>query len=231
MKQLQRTELLLGQEAMETLMCSHIAVFGLGGVGGFAVEAIARCGIGNIDIIDKDIVDITNLNRQIIATRSTIGQLKTEVMKKRIHDINPNIAVRAFPLFFLPDTKNQFDFTQYDYVIDAVDTVTAKLTLIEESYRHHVPIISSMGAGNKIDPTQFKVADIFQTSVDPLAKVIRRELRKRHINRLKVVYSTEKPKKIKTDKFEKIVGSVSFVPSVVGLIMAGEVIKDLTQLV
>ena len=231
MKQLQRTELLLGQEAMETLMHSHIAVFGLGGVGGFAVEAIARCGVGHIDIIDKDIVDITNLNRQIIATRSTIGQSKTEVMKYRIHDINPNITVRTFPLFFLPDTKDQFDFTQYDYVIDAVDTVTAKLTLIEESYRHHVPIISSMGAGNKIDPTQFKVADIFQTSVDPLAKVIRRELRKRHINRLKVVYSKEKPQKIKTDKFEKIVGSVSFVPSVVGLIMAGEVIKDLTQLV
>ncbi|MGI6556589.1 MAG: tRNA threonylcarbamoyladenosine dehydratase [Pseudoramibacter sp.] len=227
MNQLQRTELLLGSEAMETLRNSHVAVFGLGGVGGFAVEAIARCGVGHIDIIDKDTVDITNLNRQIIATRSTIGQLKTQIMKDRIYDINPHISVKAFPLFFLPDTKNQFDFTQYDYVIDAVDTVTAKLTLIEESYRHHVPIISSMGAGNKLDPTQFKVADIFQTSVDPLAKVIRHELRKRHIDQLKVVYSTEKPQKIKTDKFEKIVGSVSFVPSVAGLIMAGEVIKDL----
>lgn len=227
MNQLQRTELLLGSEAMETLRNSHVAVFGLGGVGGFAVEAIARCGVGHIDIIDKDTVDITNLNRQIIATRSTIGQLKTQIMKERIHDINPRISVKAFPIFFLPDTKNQFDFTQYDYVIDAVDTVTAKLTLIEESYHHHVPIISSMGAGNKLDPTQFKVADIFQTSVDPLAKVIRHELRKRHINQLKVVYSTEKPQKIKTDKFEKIVGSVSFVPSVAGLIMAGEVIKDL----
>ena len=167
---------------METLRNSHVAVFGLGGVGGFAVEAIARCGVGHIDIIDKDTVDITNLNRQIIATRSTIGQLKTQIMKERIHDINPHISVKAFPIFFLPDTKNQFDFTQYDYVIDAVDTVTAKLTLIEESYQHHVPIISSMGAGNKLDPTQFKVADIFQTSVDPLAKVIRHELRKRHIN-------------------------------------------------
>lgn len=227
MNQLQRTELLLGSEAMETLKNSHVAVFGLGGVGGFAVEAIARCGVGHIDIIDKDAVDITNLNRQIIATRSTIGQLKTQIMKERIHDINPHISVKAFPIFFLPDTKNQFDFTQYDYVIDAVDTVTAKLTLIEESYHHHVPIISSMGAGNKLDPTQFKVADIFQTSVDPLAKVIRHELRKRHINQLKVVYSTEKPQKIKTDKFEKIVGSVPFVPSVAGLIMAGEVIKDL----
>ena len=236
MKQLQRTELLLGQEAMETLMHSHIAVFGLGGVGGFAVEAIARCGVGHIDIIDKDIVDITNLNRQIIATRSTIGQSKTEVMKNRIHDINPNITVRTFPLFFLPDTKDQFDFTQYDYVVDAVDTVTAKLELITQAKAAGTPIICSMGAGNKLDPTRFEVADISQTSVCPLARVMRQECKKRGLTGVKVVYSKEKPvvshpstgSTTAATGGKPVPASCAFVPSVAGLIIASEVIKDLT---
>jgi tRNA A37 threonylcarbamoyladenosine dehydratase len=214
---------------MAMLQHSHVAVFGLGGVGGFAVEALARSGVGNLDIIDKDTIDETNLNRQIIATQSTIGQYKTDVMKRRIGDINPKIAVHAFPVFYLPSTKDRFDFSQYDYIVDAVDTVTAKLSLIEEAYAYGIPIISAMGAGNKLDPTKFKVADIYQTSIDPLAKIIRKELRKRDIDHLKVVYSTEKPRKIKTYTPGKVVGSVSFVPSVAGLIMAGEVIKDLTS--
>jgi tRNA A37 threonylcarbamoyladenosine dehydratase len=230
MKRLERTILLLGPQKVKRLRKSRVAVFGLGGVGGFAVEALARSGVGQFDLIDKDTIDETNINRQIIATQSTIGQYKTDVMKKRIRDINPNTVVRTFPVFYLPSTKQMFDFTQYDYIIDAVDTVTAKLTLIEEAYFHNIPIISAMGAGNKLDPTKFKVADIFQTSIDPLAKIIRKELRKRDIDHLKVVYSTERPIKIKSsDSSEKIIGSISFVPSVAGLILASEVIKDLTS--
>jgi tRNA A37 threonylcarbamoyladenosine dehydratase len=229
MNQLERTELLLGPDKMAMLQQAHVAIFGLGGVGGFAVEALARSGVGHLDIIDKDTIDETNINRQIIATRSTIGQYKADVMKRRIEDINPEIVVHAFPVFYLPSTKNKFDFSQYDYIIDAIDTITAKLSLIEEAYAHNIPIISAMGAGNKLDPTKFQVADIYQTSIDPLAKIIRKELRKRDIDHLKVVYSTEKPRKIKTDIPGKIVGSVSFVPSVAGLIIAGEVIKDLTS--
>ena len=228
-----RTGLLLGEEAMEKLNNSRVAVFGIGGVGGHTVEALVRSGVGAIDIIDNDTVSITNINRQLIATRSTVGRSKVQVMKERILDINPDCKVEAHECFYLPETKAEFDFTQYDYIVDAVDTVTAKLTLVEEAERAGVPIISSMGAGNKLEPTAFAVADIYKTSVCPLAKVMRRELKKRGIKKLKVVYSTEEaitPKGEIAEETSKrsIPGSCAFVPSVVGLIIAGEVIKGLT---
>lgn len=243
-EQFKRTEMLLGAEAMDKLAGSRVIVFGVGGVGGYVCEALARSGVGELDIVDKDMVDITNLNRQIIATRSTVGRPKTEVMAERIRDINPDCLVHEHQCFYLPDTKDQFDFSKYDYVVDAVDTVTAKLTLVEEAKAHNVPIISSMGAGNKLDPTAFRVADISKTSVDRLAKVMRRELKKRGIKDLKVVYSTEEAVKPvnSADAQEETVaeggpesggrrkdtpGSIAFIPSVVGLIIAGEVIKDL----
>lgn len=243
--QFSRTELLLGKEAMKKLVGSRVAVFGIGGVGGYTVEALVRSGIGAIDLIDDDKVCLTNINRQIIATRSSVGKYKVDVMKERILDINPNVQVNVHKCFYLPETKDQFDFSQYSYVVDAVDTVTAKIQLVMEAKEANVPIISSMGAGNKLDPTAFQVADIYKTSVCPLAKVMRRELKKRGVKKLKVVYSQEQPIQPmeenscrtncvcppgaahKCTERRAIPGSTAFVPSVVGLIIAGEVIKDL----
>ena len=228
-----RTEMLLGPEAMELLRKSRVAVFGIGGVGGFAAEALARSGVGALDLIDYDTVDETNLNRQIIATRPDIGRPKVDVMKERILSINPEAVVTIFHCFYLPETREQFDFHQYSYVIDAVDTVTAKIDIVMEAARCQVPVISSMGAGNKLDPTRFEVADIYETSVCPLARVMRRELKKRGIPRLKVVYSKETAL---TPLFQpdpdssrrSTPSSIAFVPSVAGLILGGEVIKDLS---
>lgn len=237
-----RTELILGSEAIKRLSQSRVAVFGIGGVGGYAVEALARSGVGAIDVIDSDRVDVTNINRQIIATVKTVGRYKVDVAAERICDINPECKVRAYKTFILPETTDEFDFSHYDYVVDAIDTVTGKLALIKKAKAEGVPVISSMGAGNKLDPSSFKVKDISKTSVCPLAKVIRRELRKLGINGLKVVYSEEEPVKPlglapdKDSRTENAIikretpGSVSFVPSVVGLIIAGEVVKDLINL-
>ncbi|MBQ8148353.1 MAG: tRNA threonylcarbamoyladenosine dehydratase [Lachnospiraceae bacterium] len=231
--QFSRTELLLGEEAIQKLNRSRVAVFGIGGVGGYTAEALVRSGVGAIDLIDKDTVSLTNLNRQIIALHSSVGRDKVDVMRERILDINPNCQVRAYKCFYLPETKDDFDFSQYTYIVDAVDTVTAKLQLVMEAKEHQVPIISSMGAGNKLNPADFEVADIYQTSVCPLAKVMRRELKKRGVEQLKVVYSKEEP--ITHDNgrtFENgkaIPGSVAFVPSVVGLIIASEVVKDIIK--
>jgi tRNA A37 threonylcarbamoyladenosine dehydratase len=229
-----RTEMLLGKEKVEKLNKCRVAVFGVGGVGGFAVEALARTGIGTIDIIDNDVVAESNINRQIIATTKTVGKKKVEVAKERILDINPECKVNAFDVFYNSETKNLFDFDSYDYVIDAIDSVSSKLDLIVTCKEHNVPIISSMGAGNKLDPTKFEVDDIYKTSVCPLAKVMRRELKKRGVESLKVVYSKEEP--ISSEQTEipspgkrSVPGSIAFVPSVVGLIAAGEVIKDLTK--
>ena len=248
LNQFSRTELLLGKEAMEILAGARVAVFGIGGVGGYTVEALARSGVGTIDLIDDDKVCLTNLNRQLIATRKTIGQYKVDVMRERILEINPDASVHVHKCFFLPETKDEFDFAAYSYVVDAVDTVTAKIELVMQAQSAGVPIISSMGAGNKLDPTQFQVADIYETSVCPLAKVMRRELKKRDIKHLKVVYSQEKPLRPiedmaiscrsncicppgaqhKCTERRDIPGSNAFVPSVAGLIIAGEVVKDLT---
>ena len=219
-----RTEALLGEQAMEKLKKARVAVFGIGGVGGHVVEALVRSGVGAVDIVDSDKVCLSNLNRQIIATESSIGKYKVDVMKERILDINPEAVVNVHKCFYLPETKDEFDFSQYSYVVDAVDTVTAKIQLVMEAAEAGVPIISSMGAGNKLDPTAFQVADIYKTSVCPLAKVMRRELKKRGIKKLKVVYSREQPV-VKN----AVPASVAFVPSVAGLITAGEVIKDLAK--
>ena len=219
-----RTEALLGEQAMEKLKKARVAVFGIGGVGGHVVEALVRSGVGAMDIVDSDKVCLSNLNRQIIATESSIGKYKVDVMKERILYINPEAVVNVHKCFYLPETKDEFDFSQYSYVVDAVDTVTAKIQLVMEAEEAGVPIISSMGAGNKLDPTAFQVADIYKTSVCPLAKVMRRELKKRGIKKLKVVYSREQPV-VKN----AVPASVAFVPSVVGLIIAGEVIKDLAK--
>lgn len=228
-----RTMLLLGETAMEKLNKARVAVFGIGGVGGYVVEALVRSGIGAIDIIDNDKVSVTNINRQLIATQSTVGRVKVQVMKERILDINPDCRVEAHECFYLPENKDRFDFTQYDYIVDAVDTVTAKLTIVEEAKKAGVPVISSMGAGNKLNPAAFYVSDIYKTSVCPLAKVMRRELKKRGIKNLKVVSSTEERVNLKkTSEKEngkrQIPGSNAFVPSVAGLIIASEVVKDLT---
>ncbi|MCH5200256.1 MAG: tRNA threonylcarbamoyladenosine dehydratase [Oscillospiraceae bacterium] len=241
-QQFSRTALIFGKEAMDKLSSSRVAVFGIGGVGGYAVEALARSGIGALDLIDSDTVCLTNLNRQIIATHSTIGKYKVEAAQERIHDINPHCTVTTYKTFYMPDTADMFDFTQYDYIIDAIDTVTGKLTLIVNAEAAGTPIISSMGAGNKTDPTAFEVADIFDTSVCPLAKVMRYECRKRGIKRLKVVYSKEPPiqpdrealtayRETDPDNASRrtVPGSNAFVPSVAGLIIAGEVIKELTS--
>ena len=226
-----RSALLLGEEALEKLAASRVAVFGIGGVGGFAAEALARTGVGTIDLFDKDVVSPSNINRQIIALHSTLGRPKVEVMRERIRDINPEIAVHAHECFFLPENAGEFDFTQYDYVVDAVDTVTAKIEIILQAKKANVPVISSMGAGNKLHPELFEVSDVYQTCVCPLAKVMRKELKKRGVDRLKVVYSREEPKKplqiIQEEGRRALPGSVAFVPSVVGLILAGEVIKDM----
>lgn len=223
--QFQRTERLIGTDAVMALAAKHVAVFGVGGVGGFVCEALARAGVGSITIVDKDEVDITNLNRQIIALHSTIGRSKVEVMQERILDINPYAVVNSFRTFFLPENAEDFDFKIYDYVVDAVDTVTAKIELVMKAKDAGVPIISSMGTGNKLDPTLFKVDDIYKTSVCPLAKVMRKELKSRGVESLKVVYSEEVP--MKPDDGIRSPASISFVPSVAGLIIAGEVIKDM----
>lgn len=237
LNQFSRTQLLIGKNALDILQKSHVAIFGIGGVGGFVVEALARSGIGEFDLIDNDKVCLTNLNRQIIATRSTVGKYKVEVMKERILDINPNAKVNTFNCFYLPETKNQFDFKNYDYVVDAVDTVTAKIQLILQAKQADTKIISCMGAGNKLDPTKFEVADISKTSVCPLARVMRQECKKRGIKDVKVIYSKEKPIRPLEDmsiscedtQRRSIPGSIAFVPSVAGLIIASEVVKDLIK--
>lgn len=232
MDQYSRTELLFGKQAMQKLRQSRVAVFGIGGVGGYAVEALARSGVGTLDLIDNDKISITNINRQILADHTTLDQYKVDAAKARIAAIDPKICVNTYKCFFMPETADRFDFSQFDYVIDAIDTVTGKLEIIKRAKSADIPVISSMGAGNKLDPTAFRVADICQTSVCPLAKVMRRELKKSGIEHLKVVYSQEKPIKPvgdTEDPFRRSVpGSNAFVPSVVGLIIAGEVIKDIT---
>lgn len=236
--QFSRTELLLGKENMKKLSEARVAVFGIGGVGGHVVEALVRSGVGALDLIDNDTVELSNLNRQIIATQKTIGMPKTLAAKERILDINPECVVSCHDKFYLPETAREFDFSKYDYVVDAIDTVSGKISLVEQAQAAGVPIISSMGAGNKMDPTAFKVADIYKTSVCPLAKVMRHELKKRGIKKLKVVYSEEVAMTPLTVEESTEVagvikrqtpGSNAFVPSVVGLIIAGEVIKDLTK--
>ena len=247
--QFSRTELLFGKEAMDKLQNSRVAVFGIGGVGGYVCEALVRSGVYHFDLIDDDQVCLTNLNRQIIATRKTVGQYKVDVMRERILEINPDADVSVHKCFFLPENADKFPFEEYDYVVDAVDTVTAKIELVMKAQEKGVPIISSMGAGNKFDPSAFKVADIYKTRVDPLARVMRREMKKRGVKKLKVVYSEEDPKRPiedmavscrnncicppgaqhKCTERRDIPGSTAFVPSVAGLIIAGEVIKDLIK--
>lgn len=224
LEQFSRTQMLLGQDAIELLNKKRVAIFGIGGVGGYVCEALVRSGIGAFDLIDSDKVSITNLNRQIIATHKTIGMYKVDVMKERMLDINPDVNVEIHRCFFLPENADDFSFQEYDYVVDAVDTVTAKIELILRAKKDGVPIISAMGAGNKLDPSRFKVADIYETTVCPLARVMRRELKKRDIESLKVVYSDEAP--IKTDA--DFPGSTAFTPAAMGLIIAGEIVKDLS---
>ena len=248
LNQFSRTQLLFGAEGMEKLYQARVAVFGIGGVGGYTVEALVRSGVGTLDIIDDDRVCLTNVNRQIFATRKTVGQYKVDVAEARILEINPDAVVHKYKTFYGPQTAEQFNFSQYDYVVDAIDTVTGKLQLVEQAEKAGVPIISSMGAGNKVDPTAFEVADIYETSVCPLARVMRRELKKRGIKKLKVVYSKEPAitpiddmtiscrthcicppgTARKCTQRRQVPGSNAFVPSVVGLIIAGEVIKDLS---
>lgn len=228
--QFQRIEYLIGEEAVCLLKRKRIAVFGVGGVGGYVIEALARSGIGNFTIVDQDIITITNLNRQVIALHSTIGRAKVEVMKERILDINKSADVDAKKCFFLPENASEFDFTTYDYVVDAIDTITSKIELIQKAKIYKVPIISSMGAGNKLNPSGFIVSDISKTEVCPLAKVMRKELKKREIFNVKVVYSKEEPVNkgfLPEGSKKAIPGSVAYVPSVVGLLLASEVIKDL----
>ena len=237
--QFSRTQLLLGREGMESLHKKKVAVFGIGGVGGYVCEALVRSGIGAFDLIDDDKVCLTNLNRQIIATRKTIGRDKVEVMKERMLEINPDVDVTIHKCFFLPENADEFPFEEYDYVVDAVDTVTAKIELILRAQQAKVPIISAMGAGNKLDASRFKVADIYDTSVCPLAKVMRHELKKRNVKKLKVVYSDELPIKPMEDPSDpeeqqehsrrSTPGSTAFVPAVAGLIIAGEIVKDLSR--
>lgn len=238
MEQFVRTQMLLGAETMEKLQNAHIAVFGVGGVGGYVVEALARSGVGKFDLIDNDTVALSNINRQIIATHSSVGKYKVDVMKERILDINPDAEVTVHKCFFLPENSRNFEFKKYTYIVDAIDTVTAKLELIVRADEAGVPIISSMGTGNKLDPTRLEISDIYKTEMCPLARVMRTELKKRGIKKLKVVYSKEQPiKRAKNDKeqitlentgrIKDVPGSVAFVPSVAGLIIAGQVIKDL----
>lgn len=228
MNQFSRTALLVGTEGIEKLKNARVAVFGIGGVGGYVVEALARSGVGTLDLIDNDKVCLSNLNRQIIATHSTIGQYKVDAAKKRVLDINPAAVVNTYKTFFLPETASDFQFSAYDYVVDAIDTVTGKIQLVMEAVRADTPIISSMGAGNKMDPSAFRVADLSQTKVCPLAKVMRRELKKRGVEHLKVVYSEEVPVKQEQTP-ERIPGSNAFVPPAAGLVIAGEVVKDLVK--
>jgi len=245
--QFSRTELLIGEKALDNLKQSKVAVFGIGGVGSYTVEGLVRAGVGKLVLIDDDCVCLTNINRQLLATRKTVGKAKVEVMKERILDINPDVEVTIFQKFYMPDTANELIFDDYDYIVDAIDTVTGKIDLILKAKAKNIPIISCMGAGNKLDPTKFEVADIYKTSVDPLAKVMRKELKKRGVNSLKVVYSKELPIMPKETEGSscatgcicpsgttrkctirrQIPGSISFVPSVAGLIIAGEVVKDI----
>lgn len=233
--QFARTELLLGSEAMEKLKKARVIVFGIGGVGGYVVEALARSGVGSFALVDNDEVNITNLNRQIIATRDTIGKYKVDVMKERILSINPEAEVTVHKCFYLPENSGEFDFSQYSYVVDAIDTVTAKIELVLQAQKAGVPVISSMGTGNKLDPTQLEISDIYKTSVCPLAKVMRRELRKRDVKKLKVLYSKEEPIKPQgsveeeSGKRRAIPGSTAFVPSAAGLIIASEIVKDIIE--
>ena len=235
-EQFTRTQLLLGADAMERLWNARVAVFGIGGVGGYAVEALARSGVGTLDLFDHDTVSLTNLNRQILATHDTVGMRKVDAAKARIRAICPEITVHAHPVFYLPETADQFDFTQYDYIIDAIDTVTGKLCIIENAIRANVPVISSMGTGNKLDATALQVTDISKTSFCPLARIMRKELRKRGIEHLKVVYSTEEALTPVGAEEEAaalgkrtIPGSTAFVPAVAGLILAGEVVRDIAK--
>lgn len=242
MDEFSRTQLLLGEEAMVKLKNSHIAVFGVGGVGGFAVEALVRSGVGTIDIFDNDTVSLTNINRQIIALHDTVGQNKVDVMKSRALAINPQLKINAHNCFFMPDNADNYDFAAYDYIIDAIDTVKGKIEIITRADKAGVPVISCMGAGNKLDPARFEVADIYKTSVCPLARVMRRELKNRGIRNLKVVYSKEEPilpadpaggkEEAASENTQRrsVPGSIAFVPSVAGLIAAGEVIKDLVNI-
>ena len=228
----ERTAMLIGNDKVQLLQNKTVIIFGIGGVGGYVAEAVARAGVGTIHLVDKDVISNSNRNRQIIALSSTVGQYKAEVMKNRILDINPKAMVYAHNCFFLPDTAGEFDFSQYDYVIDAVDNVTAKLTIIKSAKEKNVPVISSMGTGNKLDPTAFKIADISKTSVCPLARVMRRELKNLGIENVKVLYSDElpvTPKERLSENGKSIPASISFVPSAAGLIIAGEVIKDLIK--
>ncbi len=249
LNQFSRTQLLVGREAMERLFAARVAVFGIGGVGGYTVEALARSGVGTLDLIDDDKVCLTNLNRQIFATRKTVGKYKIDVARERILEINPDAVVNTYRTFYAPDTADQFDFTRYDYIVDAIDTVTGKLELIEQAHRCGTPIISSMGAGNKMDASAFEVADIYDTSICPLARVMRRELRRRGIPALKVVYSKEPAippiedmsiscrthcicppgTARKCTQRRQVPGSNAFVPAAAGLILAGEVVKDLCR--
>ena len=230
---LSRFELLITHEKIEQLKQSHVIVFGVGGVGGYVVEALVRSGIGHITIVDNDVVSLTNLNRQIIATRQTIGLKKVDVMKERILSINPDCEVNTLEMFYLPENADQIDLTQYDYVIDAIDTITSKIELAMRCEQLHVPLISSMGTGNKMNPAMLEVSDIYKTSVCPLAKVMRRELKARHVRHLKVVYSKELPIKpqVSNEQTNKrtVPGSTAFVPSSAGLLIASEVVKDLLQ--
>lgn len=235
MEQFSRTELLLGEEAIEKLKCSRVAVFGIGGVGGYVVEALTRSGVGNLDLIDSDQVSLSNLNRQIIATHNTVGRDKVDVAAERVQEINPDAVVVGHKVFYTPETADQFDFTQYDYVVDAIDTVTGKLQIVEEAVRCKVPVISSMGTGNKLDPSRLRISDISKTSMDPLARIMRKELKKRGITHLKVVWSNEKPLPVSVPEQEKgettrraIPGSNAYVPATAGMIIASEVIRDLT---
>ena len=237
LEQFSRSELIFGKESTKILNNSYVALFGLGGVGSYVLEALARSGVGKFDLVDNDKICVTNLNRQLLATHETIGQYKTDVAEKRVLSINPDAKIKKYNTFFTPDTANEFDFSKYDYVIDSIDTVVGKLELIEKCKENNVPIICSMGAGNKVDPTRFEIADISKTSVCPLAKVIRQELRKRGIKKVKVVYSKEPPIKQNTsfdiykddsiNQKKQPPGSNAFVPSAAGLIIAGEVVKDL----
>ena len=235
-EQFSRTEILLGEEAMERLYKARVCVFGVGGVGGYVVEALARSGVGQLDLCDSDTVSVSNLNRQILATHSTVGMLKVEAAKKRIADINPDCVVRTYPFFYLPDTADRFDFTQYDYIVDAIDTVTGKLQLVERAYAAGTPVICSMGTGNKMEASAFQVADISKTSMCPLARIMRKELKKRGIDHVKVVYSQEEaltpavdPEELQRTGKRQIPGSTAFVPGAAGLILAGEVIRDLVK--
>lgn len=228
--QFERTALLLGKASVEKLAEKRVAVFGVGGVGGFVCEGLVRAGIGAIDIVDKDIVALSNINRQLIALHSTVGKNKVDVLEERLKDINKNLIIKKYKCFFLPETSETFDFREYDYVVDAIDTVTGKIELILKAKEAGVPIISAMGAGNKLEPAGFQVSDIYKTSVCPLARVMRRELKKRGVDKLKVVYSKEEPIKPQFEEGEEVVpGSISFVPPALGLIIAGEVVKDLIR--